>query len=162
MGNIILMRYTYIIDVTNIEEVWNNFEKRARYEVKRCKDTVWQSNDLKRFNELHKITRPARVIDEDYIKKVWQEWSCMIFCTTTAMTMIGFRGDTGYYLLGARDKRLPPDGSSSLILWEVMKFLNSRGYKKFNLCGANKPNIKLFKKSFGGKLVEQIEPCLKY
>jgi len=156
------MKYTYLIDVTDIDRVWNNFEKRARYEIKRCIEKVWQSTDIERFDELHKITRPERVIDKDFIEKVWKEWNCIIFETTTAMAMIGFKGDIGYYLLGARDKRLPPDGSSSLILWEVMKYLNQRGYKKFDLCGCNKPNIKLFKKSFGGELIEQKTPCLQY
>ena len=104
------MRYTYIIDISDIERAWNNFEKRARYEVRRCKDVVWQSNDIERFNELHKITRPERVIDKDYIERVWKEWNCVIFSTTTAMAMIGFRGDTGYYLLGAKIRGFHPTG----------------------------------------------------
>jgi len=155
-------RYTYVIDISDIEQTWLNFEKRCRWEINRCNEKVWKSLDLDRFDELHKITRPERCIDFDFIKKVWKDWNCIIFATTTAMALIGVRGDTGYYLMGARDKRLPPDGSSSLILWEAMKELNRMKIKKLNMCGANKPNIKLFKKSFGGELVIQKEPCLKY
>ena len=157
-----MTRYTYIINIENIDDVWKNMEKRCRWEINRCKEKVWKSLDLDRFDELHKITRPTRCIDSDFIRRVWKDWNCVIFTTTTAMAMIGVRGKTGYYLLGARDKRLPPDGSSSLILWEAMKELNKLGCTKMDLCGANKPNITLFKKSFGGQLVEQKKPCLEY
>ena len=156
------MKYTYIIDISDIDQAWQNLEKRCRYEIRRCNEHVWKSLDIERFNEIHKITRPDRVIDEEFIYKVFRDWNCVIFSTTCASAMIGVRGKTGYYLLGARDKRIQPNGSSSKILWEAMKELNSMGCTKFDMCGANKPNIKMFKKSFGGKLVEQPTPCLNY
>ena len=155
-------RLTYIVDISDIDKAWERLEKRTKYEIKRCVENVYQTTDLDRFDELHKITRPERKIDKDYILRVWKNWNCVVFETTTAMAMIGVNGDTGYYLLGARDKRMPPDGSSSKILWEAMVWLNKNGYKKFNLCGANKPNIKLFKRGFGGELVTQNKPCLEY
>jgi lipid II:glycine glycyltransferase (peptidoglycan interpeptide bridge formation enzyme) len=75
--------------------------------------------------------------------------------------MIGWK-EKGYYLLAGRDKAQKPDGSPSKILWQAMKDLNAMGIKKINLCGANKPNIKLFKRGFGGKLVAVDKPCLSY
>jgi len=159
------MPKTYIVDISDLEKTWRGMEKRTRYEIRKCKKEPKITTDIERFNKLHKLTRPDRKIDYEYILKVYKgeigNYKCVLYETDTAMAMIGYKGNTAYYLLACRDKTKKPDGSPSAIIWKAMKDAHSKGIKKFNLCGANKPNIKLFKRGFGGKLVEA-PYCLNY
>lgn len=83
---------------------------------------------------------------------------CKLLTTPTAGILIAWDNATGYYLFGARRKDIKPDGSPSKLLWGAMKELHAIGRYKFDLCGANKPNIAKFKRGFGGLLVDQPTP----
>lgn len=156
-------RKTFIINISDLNETWTRFEKRTKREVKRCRENVFITDDINEFNRLHLLTRPDRKIDAEFIKKTYLERQpdCKIYATKTAMAMIGWNKTTGYYLLAARDKTIS-DGSPSKILWKAMQDLNGMGIKEIDLCGANKPNIIMFKKGFGGELKEQCQNCLVY
>lgn len=158
-----MSRYTYIVDINDLERVWNGFEKSKKYEIRKCNKDIEKSFNLEEFDILHKETRPDRKIDYMFIVRTWQKWfpNCRIYKTDTSMAFIGWNNESGYYLLAAR-RQGSKDGSPSKILWQVMQDMNKLGVKKFDLCGCNKPNTDLFKKGFGGKKVEQLEPCLKY
>ncbi len=156
------MRQTYIIDIVDLNTTWAKFEKSKKYEIRKCKKEVSISEDLDEFNRLHLISRPDRSIDFKFIKKVYQDHlpNCRIYATDTAMAMISWDNKMGYYLLAGWDKT--KDGSPSKILWVAMKDLNKMGIKQLNLCGANKENMIMFKKGFGGVLTLQENPCLVY
>jgi lipid II:glycine glycyltransferase (peptidoglycan interpeptide bridge formation enzyme) len=44
-------------------------------------------------------------------------------------------------------------GSTSLLLFEIIKFLQKKGVKKFNMMAANTPNLAKFVASFNPELV---------
>jgi lipid II:glycine glycyltransferase (peptidoglycan interpeptide bridge formation enzyme) len=157
-------RYTYIVDISDIDSVWNKFEKETRYEIKKCEQIVRVSDDIYKFDYFHSLSRPDRKIDFDFIKNTYsvRQPNCRMYATDTAMAMVSWDKERGYYLLAGRDKLMKPDGSPSKILWRIMNDLNKMGIKEFDLCGANTPSVTHFKKNFGGKLCDQKEPCLKY
>ena len=148
---------TYIVDLEDLKEVWKRFEKRTRYEIRKCPFTPEESLNIAWFNDLHKQTRPDRKIDDNFISHIYCHLgdNCKLFITPTAGVLIAWDDISGYYLFGARRKDLKPDGSPSKLLWEAMKELHARGRYKFDLCGANKPTIAKFKRGFGGQLVDQ-------
>lgn len=155
---------TYIVDISDIEKTYAEFSKELRYEIRKCKQRVRVSDDLVKFDYFHSLSRPDRRIDYEFICNTYEskQPKCRLYATDTAMAMISWDDKKGYYLLAGRDKLMPPDGSPSLILWTAMQDLNKIGIKEFDMCGANKPNTRMFKKQFGGKLVEQKTPCLCY
>ena len=163
------MRFTYLVNIEDLDKTYQRFEKRTKYAIKKCRENVYISDDIDEFNRLHLLSRPDRKIDFDFIKKTYLERqpNCRIYATETAMAMISWDKEEnkkaiGYYLLAGRNTTIKPDNSPSKILWEAMKDLNKIGINEIDLCGANKPNIELFKRGFSGKKVPQIEPCLKY
>ena len=156
-------RKTYIVNMENLEETFNNFSKSKKYDIRKCQKDVFISDDIDKFNNFHINSRPDRKISREFIEKTYLERqpNCKIYATDNAMAMISWDKDMGYYLLAGRDKT-KSDGSASKILWQAMQDLNKLGVKKFNLCGANYPGGICFKNDFGGKLMEQIIPCLIY
>ncbi|MHA1854064.1 MAG: hypothetical protein ACTSUF_11250 [Candidatus Heimdallarchaeaceae archaeon] len=153
------MKQTFIIDISNINETWKNFEKRTKYTINKCPMKVFKTKDIKMFDEMHKQTRPDRWITSIQIFNLYDELykKCHLYMTTNAMALISWDDNTAYYLMAARNKDVTPDGSPSRILWEAMKEMNKMGKTKFDLCGANKESITFFKKGFGGELVPQIK-----
>ena len=154
-------RYTYLVDISDLDKTWKSFDKEARYEIRKCGQEVKKTNDILLFDIMHSLTRPDREIGFWQILWWWITKRAQLYKTDRAMAMISHDKKRGYYLMAARLK-INNDGSPSKILWQVMKDLNAIGVKEFDMCGANKPNIIQFKKQFGGKLVEQECPCLKY
>lgn len=154
-------RKTYIVDISDLDKTWKNFKKRTRYEIRKCGYGVHKTKDILWFDILHFLTRPDRKIGLWQILWWWITKKAQLYTTGTAMAMIGIRNGVGQYLMAARIPN-SNDGSPSKILWEAMKDLNKMGIREMDLCGANKQNIVLFKRGFGGKLIEQKCPCLKY
>lgn len=154
-----------IVDISDLDATWKGFEKRTRYSIEKCKQRVRKSDDLVKLNYFHSLSRPDRKIDYNFIKETYERLSpnCCLLATDTAMAMFGWDSKLlGYYLLAGRDKTMKPDGSPSKILWHAMQELHSLGIKELDLCGANHPNILLFKRGFGGRLVKQKKFCLNY
>ena len=158
------MRYTYLVDIADLKETFNRFEKRTKYEIRKCGEKVSITNDIAKFNYFHQLSRPDRKINLAYIKKVFLEKSpnVRIYQTDTAAAMFSWQGKTAVYLLAGRDKTKKPDGSPSKIIWQAIQDFNKIGIRQLDLCGANKASIALFKRGFGGKLVEQKKFYLKY
>ena len=149
------MRKTYIVNIKNINKAWQRLEKRTKYDIRKCDKKVYETNDIKYFNDLHKITRPDRIIDLDYIVNLYQSFlpDCRLYSTGTATVMVGWKEGIGYYLMAARDKTQKNDKSPSKVLWKAFKSLSERGVESIDLCGANVDSIAKFKRGFGGKLV---------
>jgi len=158
------MKQTFVVDIKNIDDTWKNFDKRVKYDIKKCPLKVFKTKDIKTFDEMHAKTRPDRWITTEQIFNKYDELrnKCHIYATTTAMALVSWDENTAYYLMAARDKEIKPDGSPSAILWEAMKDMNKKKLKRFDLAGANKPTIAFFKKGFGGKLVAQKGHYLKF
>jgi len=166
-----MSRNTYIIDISDLDKTWNNFEKRTKHEIKKCPYDVWYCcgdldllHGLEDFDKRHRETRPDRKINKKFIYDTWKKRKPNIreYCCGNSSAIISWDKDTGYYLLAARNKHYETMGEPSKILWEAMKDLNALGIKKFDLCGCNVPSISLFKRGFGGKNVLQKIPCLEY
>lgn len=153
----LLLKYTYIVDIEDMQKVADGLEQRTRDDIRKCEQEVFTADDILRFDELHRSSRPDRKINTQYIKRLYNRLqpNVNLYFTKSAGAMISWDKDTAYYLLAGRDKRQRPDGSPAKILFEAMKDMNKMGIKEFDLCGANKPNIVMFKKGFGGRLEKQ-------
>ena len=154
------IRYTFVVDLTNLPAVWEELEKQTRYEINHARKTYtsWMTPDIGVFDGLYSETFKRkgleRPIDSDFVNRV--NWNCqaVIFCTCSldavgSMAVIIEDTKRAYYILGASGE----GHTSSLTLWYAFERLAKEGVKEIDLVGCNNQEIGLFKRGFGGKLV---------
>jgi len=154
------IRYTYVVDLTDLEKLWNGLEKQTRYEITHtAKDYLcWLTPDSGYFDILYSETFKRkgleRPVDSDIIHKLCFNFNAGIFCSATAdsvgsMAVIIEDSKRAYYILGASEE----GHTSSLTLWTAFQNLAKYGVKEIDLVGANSESIALFKRGFAGKLL---------
>ncbi len=75
---------------------------------------------------------------------------------TVAANLVGFFGQTAYYLHGASDYCFRKMMAPYLLQWETIKEAKKRGCRQYDFCGIDEeklPGVTHFKKGFGGKRV---------
>jgi len=162
---VLTKKFTYIVDISDLNIAWQKLEKRTRGAIKSCQESVYKTDDIYNFDYLHQLTRPDRKITSQFIYDTYKDlWpNCQIYSTRNASALISWDKDRAYYLLAARDKKKTASKNApSKILWTAFEDLNKMGIKEIDLCGANKENIAFFKRGFGGIKVKQEIPCLIY
>lgn len=156
-----LIKYTYIIDLTDMELLWSKLEKQTRYEITRAErdgvlvNVAWHPKNFARLYELtfeRKGMQPP--VDRDFILKLCKEFNPDIrymerIAEDKAATLVVKDSKRAYYILGASSG----GGVSSLVLWDTFGALSYQGVKEIDLVGCNDEKISNFKKGFGGRLV---------
>jgi len=153
------IRYTYVVDLTDLNRLWVNLEKKTRYEVTHAqKDYLtWVTPDFDTFNVLYSETFKRkgleRPITRDLIGRLVFAFNAPIFATCTlyeagSMAIMIEDNKRAYYILGASDG----GHTSSLTLWDAFRKLGRYGTKEIDLVGCNSENVALFKRGFGGRL----------
>lgn len=153
------VRYTFVVDLTDMTALWEGLEKQTRYEINHAKKTYssWMTPDVRGFDYLYSETFKRkgieRPIDSEFVQRL--NWVCnaMIFCSVTVDDVGSeavFIDDNkrAYYILGASGE----GHTSSLTLWYAFERLAKAGCKEVDLVGCNNQEIGLFKRGFGGKL----------
>ncbi|KKL44872.1 hypothetical protein LCGC14_2361360, partial [marine sediment metagenome] len=129
-------KYTYIVGISDLEMTWRLFEKRTKYEIRKCPYEAWYSfgdlellHGLEDFDKFHKETRPDRKINKEFIYQVWKDWkpNIRLYYCKGSFALISWGKEKGYYLMAARNKSYKTEGQPSMILWQVMKDLNELG-----------------------------------
>jgi len=119
------VRYTYVVDLTDMDALWDGLEKQTRYEVNRAgKDYLtWATPDTNPFNILYSETFKRkgleRPVDSDFIRRFCFAFNALIFCTTSeydthSSAIFVQDSKRAYYILGASDDT---GHTSSLTLW---------------------------------------------
>jgi len=154
------IRYTYVVDLTDLGKLWNEIEKQTRYEITHAsKDYLcWMTPDIGAFDSLYSETFKRkgieRPIDSEFMHKLCFSLNAGIFCSTTSdtigsMAVIIEDSKRAYYILGASEE----GHTSSLTLWTIFQNLAKYGVKEIDLVGANSESIALYKRGFAGKLL---------
>ena len=158
-------RYTYRIDKNiGIDELLNNFEtdiRRRRRKVEKLGVQVYESDDIKKFYKLNKMTfkRQGREIPYSFkfvekLYKILKEYnSCKIFFAEykgeiIAANFLVYDDNTVYYLMGGINPDKRDLGGMDVVLFESIKFaLNS--HKDFDFEGSMIETIEKYFRSFG-------------
>tara|TARA_B100001971_G_C18035620_1_gene454862 strand:- start:21 stop:830 length:810 start_codon:yes stop_codon:yes gene_type:complete len=161
--------YTYLLDLSNMDEFWKNLGKDVKYDIKKSKERgteVYISDNIDRFYNLYEDTCKRQNIPLIANKQLIQEMmlikdSKMFFAKNNegqdiASSIVIFDHKRAYYLLAAHDSRYKDHKASSLLLWEIIKHV-SKKRNKMDLVGANTPSVAKFKSSFNPKLVPYIQ-----
>ncbi len=154
------IRYTYVVDLTDMDKLWGGLEKQTRYEINHARKTyqTFMTPEVGVFNSLYSETFKRkgieRPIDSEMVQRLYFVLNAAIFCSLSldsvgSMAVIVEDNKRAYYLLGASDDT---GHTSSLTLWTAFEWLARVGVKEIDLVGCNNEQIGLFKRGFGGKL----------
>lgn len=160
-------KFSYIIDdLTNIQNIFNNFDSKLRNLIKNAEKNlkVVYDIDINILVDLlketfHKQNRNLP-FDENLVKKVVKEAkkynagiSVGVVADNDKVIAGGFflyDNNVCYYLLGGKSYSANIPGSQELVIWEGIKFA-SQISKSFDFEGSMIPGIESFFRAFGGR-----------
>lgn len=168
-GFSINIRYTYLLNLKDLEEIWRNIEDSRRNDIRRAeKDglTVKYNNDFQKTFALVEKTfyrqnlKPKfKPVAFEYNRILSEKNQCKSFLTrnregkTIAAVYIVWDKKRSYYLLGGYDPGKKHHGASAIAMWEAIKFTKEKlGLNEFDFEGSMIRPVEQFFRKFGGKI----------
>ena len=162
-------RYTYVVDLTDLDRLWDQFENRTCTVIRKAERAgfrVRREDDLDLFKRQYQRMVQARGIPSAlsaeaataFYEAVRDAGLSETFLAESAegkpACMVVFvRGfDTLYAWISGADPQFDRSGAISLLYWRVFQEMASE-FPRFDFVGANIPSIAKFKRGFGGELV---------
>ena len=152
-------RKTYIVDISDPEKTWANFEKRTRYAIRKA-----EKNSILRFCKFQKHSFLRQKHDNKFSDK-WvsdlyfllkEKKMGKLYLLPEAGGLVAWiNKEKAYWVMGGSTNRGKKIGMPSLLLWLMMQDLHHMGFKELDMVGANTPSIAFFKRGFGGRLTEE-------
>lgn len=163
------VRYTYILNLDDLNDVWMNMDSKRRNDIiKAEKDGIYvEIND--NFQQIFTLVEKTFVrqgkiaIFRDqafkYNEVLNRKGQCKSFLTKNkvgkliAVVYIIWDEKRSYYLLGGYDSKDSHHGASALAMWEAIKYTkNELGLNQFDFEGSTIRNIEVHFRKFGGTL----------
>ena len=143
------VKYTYIVDTSDLSEMWERLEKQTRYEVRqRTSMSQWSLSHFdKLYEETFKRKGLERPISSEFLKRLNDSFDCKIVGNGSSMAYVIWDEKRAYYILGASDGT-----GSAQTVWAMLDGVHGMGINELDMVGANDKSINLFKAGFGGRL----------
>lgn len=168
-GYVCKTKYTYMLQINNLDEVWNNIDSKRRNDiVKAKKDGVFVEfcDDFNQTIELVKKTFGRQKKQPDFLSSAFtyndilsQKDQCKSFLARNkdgkaiGAVYIIWDEKRSYYLLGGYDPEEKHHGASAMAVWEAIKFTkNELGLDCFDFEGSMIQAIEQYFRKFGGEL----------
>jgi hypothetical protein len=161
-----IYKYTYILNLVNIEKVWEDMDKKTRNSIKSATKSdieVLEGNLLDVLYFVKKTFKREKLrLDFDIVvqnlnnvlvKKKAGKCFVALDSEGRRLSSICVVWDTNraYYLLGGYDDLYKHRGATSLLLWHSINFVrNELGITEFDFEGSKIPRIERFFRNFGG------------
>ena len=163
------VRYTYLLNLKNLEKAWKGMEDNRRNDIRRAeKDgiVVESSDSFKEAFALVERTFQRQGIEvkfksaaSGYNKVLNKKGQSKSFLARNkggkaiAMVYIVWDKKRSYYLLGGYDPEKRHHGASAIAMWEAIKFTKEKlGLDEFDFEGSMIPQVEQFFRKFGGEL----------
>ncbi|MBU2052435.1 GNAT family N-acetyltransferase [Patescibacteria group bacterium] len=150
------VKYTYVMNLVDMEAAWFNMEQDTRYEINRADknglavDNGTMGDFLIIYNGMWERKEMASPLPDEFFLKMEQEITPDIYIATGGAGVVMIHDHKrAYYILGASNT----PHSSAFCLWEAMKDQYNKGIREIDMVGANTRSISLYKRGFGGRLV---------
>jgi Acetyltransferase (GNAT) domain len=168
-GFTVLLRYTYRIDVSNLEAAWSNMTDKRRNDIRRAERdgiTIDQQGSIKEIVSLlsQRCERQNRVIRfsefalrRDEMLRNKNRGRCFVARDSTgelaASIYIAWDDKCAYYLHGSYGLNAKHRGAGALALWEAIRYAGSTlNLRQFDLLAAESGPGEGFAREFGGHL----------
>lgn len=161
------INYTYDTDLTNIQDLWQNLDKKSKYDINKGINSnleLTREENIDEFYRLYELTFSKQdrtpPIKKEFIKSMYyllrKEGKCQLYFAKSkeiniSSALIIWDKKKAYYLLAASDPQFKL-GAPSFLIWKIIEDL-SKNFNSLDLCGANTDNIVKFKRDFATKLV---------
>jgi len=177
------VRYTYILNLNDIERVWTEMEATRRRNIRRAeKDGICVEDDgdfeklfglVEKTFQRQKMKVQFREVAFRYHDLLKKQNKCRVFLARDregvpiAGVYIVWDWNRSYYLLGGYDPERSHHGSSALAMWAAIRFTKEElGLSEFDFEGSMIPQVEQFFRKFGGRLtpyylVSWMRPALK-
>lgn len=167
------VNYTYIINLEDIENVWNEMDPDCRNSIRKAvKDGIYvdSSDKLDQTLKLAQMTfqRQDQELDANswirkspiYHKVAKLHSRCRSFTAKSksgepiASVYIIWDNKRSYYVMGGYNHKNAHHGASSLAIWNAIEYTkNSLGLNEFDFEGTSLSTIEPFFRQFGARLV---------
>ena len=161
------VRYTYVVDLTDVDEIWDHMERRVRTVLRKADSELEISGaiDLSDFGELYEHIYKDRGSKPPIERKIVTTMTGDILKSGIGemRTVLNKAGDvissmitvsentTAYAWISGSIPESNSSGAFSLLFWDaIRRYSGSCTY--LDMVGANFSSIAFFKKGFGGKL----------
>lgn len=161
------IRYTYLLDITDVDSLWDLLERRVRTVIRNAENSLALGGEipLEEFGRLYRrIYRDRNAAPPVPAKAVTALAGEVLKDGLGEMRSVRNEiGEVISVMVLVRDSRtvyawisgsLPGENNSgafSLLFWDAVKRY-SGDYARLDMVGANIPSIAFFKKGFGGEL----------
>lgn len=163
------VRYTYLLNLDDLERVWKGMDESRRNDIRRAENDgiiVEYSDNFKEAFALVERTfqRQNRQIEfrtaaSGYNEILSKRGQCKSFLAINkerkaiAVVYIVWDKKRSYYLLGGYDSERRHHGASAIAMWEAIKFTKEKlGLNEFDFEGSMIQPVEQFFRKFGGKL----------
>ena len=162
-------RYTYWLEIADLDAVWDGMEKRRRNDIARAKRDqlkVEQSTDFEEIFSLVQMTFERQKKTAGF-RSAASRYHQMLQAKNRSLGFIAQDADNNpiavvylvwddvraYYLLGGYDPEKGHTGASALAMWEAIQYASSElKLGHFDFEGSMVPAVEQFFRKFGGTL----------
>ena len=161
------LRYTYQMDLSDPDALWDRVERRTRTVIRKAEKlgyTLQPTDDIALFRQLYEIlyanhpggppvpaTTAEHFVASVLAADLGQAYKIESPAGQVASIVVFVDGtDTTYAWAAGADPTLNNTGATSLLYWQ---YCSQAKRKHFDFVGANIPAIAFFKRGFGGDLV---------
>ncbi len=159
------VRYTYRINIANLEDTWEKLERRTRGVIRKAEETGFEFKETgntelirSQYERVYERSNEPAPVDpavvERFVGKVLDDGLARAFVIEAsgevASVVVFVNGfDTAYAWVAGQNPDYAASGATSLLYW---RFFGHTELEQFDFVGANMPSIALFKRGFGGDL----------
>jgi hypothetical protein len=164
------VRYTYLLELDDLENVWKNMDAKRRNDITRAeKDGIYveaSDNFEQTFTLVEKTFERQekkaifKLTASKYNEVLSQKGQCNSFLARNkegkaiAVVYIVWDEKRSYYLLGGYDPEESHHGASAIAMWEAIKFTKEKlGLNGFDFEGSMIENVERFFRGFGGQQI---------
>ncbi len=163
-------RYTYVVDVSDLERAWSRVEQNLRRLVGRCErdgTSVSGDGDFAAFHRLHSLTmdrigQPSYLPEQafrGYFEGLRAQGLCRLFearrpdgrVLASQLVLLG-PGPLSHTVAAGADPEFLQTGATALLRWKVFEALAGMGFGANDLTDAALNSVAHFKSQLGGEL----------
>jgi hypothetical protein len=163
------VRYTYILDISNLDDAWQRMDDKCRNDIRRSEKDGVHIIPADSFDQVLTLVEKTferqgqqaafRAVAASYNRLLEQKKQCQGFLAKNAdakliaVVYIVWDEKRSYYLLGGYDSENSHHGASAAAMWQAIKFTKEQlGLQEFDFEGSMIEPVEQFFRGFGGRL----------
>ena len=167
-------RYTYVVDLNNLDQVFNEFKSNVRGKIRKATGivSVMSEKSIEDFYNIFSLTFQRQNIKPPVTLEFMQKIDQVLIAKNQRKIFFAIDGDgrihsalyliwdnlSAYVHMVGENPELRNSGAGSLLIWQAIQF-SKRDLKlsRFDFLGSMIETIEMVRRSFGGKQVSYFQ-----